>query len=156
MKLAVDIGGCISKYPEQFRWLIISLGVNWEIFIITDMHDKVEVMKQLKDNKIDVLENHVYCADYAKYGEMCKAVLLKELEIDMFIDDFIGYTMAWDSSFGPAPIRLLVCPDATMPYWSNQWITDDKSDFGRRKFSQLPTPLKGTDLDMGTELINSQ
>ena len=134
MKLACDIGGCISKYPEQFRWFMISLGVNWEIFVITDMHDKNEVIQMLKDNNFDIPENHVYCADYAKYGDFCKAKLLQELKIDMFIDDFLGY-VTWDSQFGPAPIRLLLMPDAKTPYWHDSWKTKDKSDFGRRKFS---------------------
>ena len=51
---------------------------------------------------------------------MCKAVLLSELKIDIFFDDFIGY-LAWDSSLGPAPIRLLVMPDPYKPYWADSW-----------------------------------
>ena len=139
MKIAFDIGGVISKYPEKFRWLMISLGVNMELFVITDMHDKAEVIKLLKLNNIEVSEDHVYCADYKTHGEMCKAVLLAELGIDILIDDFIGYTV-WDSSLGPAPIRLLVMPDPLQPYWADSWKlsedpnTKDEADFGRRKY----------------------
>lgn len=136
MRVAVDIGGCISKYPDQFRMLMITLGVNMEMFVITDMHDKAEVMQMLRDNRFDIPEHHVYCADYAQYGDFCKAKLLQELQIDFFIDDFLGY-VDWDSSFGKAPIRLLVMPDATQPYWHDSWKVKDESDFGRRKYSVI-------------------
>ena len=78
---------------------------------------------------------NVYCADYQKHGEMCKAVLLAQLKIDIFFDDFGPY-LIWDSSLGPAPIRLLVMPDPYKPYWSPDWKTTDNSDFGRRKYSK--------------------
>jgi hypothetical protein len=135
MKIAFDIGGVISKYPETFHWLMTSLAVNMELYIITDMHDKTEVMKMLRDNNVEVPESRVYCADYTKHGDMCKAVLLKELGIDIFIDDFLSYT-SWDSSLGSAPIRLLVAPDPFKPYWSDTWKCEG-ADFGRRKFSGL-------------------
>ena len=138
MKIAFDIGGVISKYPEIFRYFMISIGVNWDVYIITDMHDKAEIMRLLKDNRIDVPESRVYSADYAAHGEMCKAVLLKELGIDMFIDDFVGY-MPWDSTFGPAPIRLLVMPDPHKPYWADSWKADGY-DFGRRKWCDKNHP----------------
>jgi len=133
MKIAFDIGGVISKYPEQFRWLMISLSVNMELFVITDMHDKNEVLEMLRENRIEVAEDHVYCADYAKHGDMCKAVLLKELGIDIFIDDFPAYT-SWDSTLGPAPIRLVVAPDPYKPYWSDSWKVKTECDFGRRRY----------------------
>lgn len=136
MRIALDIGGVISKYPDQFRWLITSLRCNHEVFIITDMHDKQEVMAMLRDNRIEVDETNVYSADYTSHGEFCKAKLLAELKIDLFIDDFLGY-LQWDSSFGPAPIRLLMMPDAARPYWHESWKTKDESDFGRRSFSPV-------------------
>lgn len=138
MKIAFDIGGCISKYPEKFHWLMTSLAVNMELFIITDMHDRTEVIKLLKDNNVEVKEDHIYTADYNKYGEMCKAMLLKELEIDIFIDDFPAY-MCWDSTLGPAPIRLLVAPDPHKPYWADSWKAEGY-DFGRRKWCQPNHP----------------
>jgi hypothetical protein len=54
----------------------------------------------------------------------------------MLIDDFPGYVQ-WDSSFGPAPIRLLSQPDPFKPYWAPDWKTDPKDgDFGRRVFTK--------------------
>jgi len=134
IKFGLDIGGVISKHPEFFRtFMECCPNSKIEFFIITDMHDKTEVMKMLNDNNIPINEDHVYCADYAKYGEMCKAILLKELGIDVFVDDFIGYADAWDSSLGPSPVRLLLMPDPYKPYWSDNWKCDG-ADFGRRKY----------------------
>ena len=133
LRLSFDIGGVISKYPDKFRQLINN--TNCEVFIITDMHDKVYVEEMLQMNNITIASDHIYCADYQKYGELCKAVLLKELKIDIFFDDFIGYE-SWDSSLGPAPIRLLVMPDPFKPYWHKDWKVQDESDFGRRVYNE--------------------
>ena len=143
MKLAFDIGGVISKYPAEFRHLMQSLmQMNNEVFIITDMHDKREVMEALNMNGFGfVPEDKVFCADYTNQGEFCKAILLKELKIDALIDDFGGYVQ-WDSSLGPAPIRLLIAPDAFKPYWHPDWKTTVNSDFGRRVYKHLPTTTK--------------
>ncbi len=136
MKIAFDIGGVISKYPKQFLSLIYSLNKDHEIFIITDMHDKNKIKQQLRDNGFDFINfDNVYTADYTNYGELCKAVLLKELKIDMFFDDFVGYVQ-WDSKFGPAPIRFLLQPDPFQPYWNDTWLCDDSSDFGRRRYHE--------------------
>lgn len=143
MKIAFDIGGVLSKYPDQFREMLKDFS-NSEIFVITDMHDKAEVVKMLTDNGFiktvvgfgpigPIYEQNVYCADYKTHGDMCKAVLLKELGIDIFFDDFVGYTN-WDSSLGPAPIRLLVMPDPWKPYWADSWKVPVESDFGRRRY----------------------
>lgn len=134
MRVAFDIGGVISKYPIQFKRLYLSLEQepSNECFVITDMHDKNKVVNILKENGFYFRKENVYCANYDKYGEMCKAVLLKELKIDIFIDDFVGY-LWWDSSLGEAPIRLLVMPDPTKPYLDKSWVCEDKG-FGRQKY----------------------
>tara|TARA_Y100000034_G_scaffold134957_1_gene205018 strand:- start:692 stop:1129 length:438 start_codon:yes stop_codon:yes gene_type:complete len=145
MKIAFDIGGVLSKYPDEFRSLIRSLlNSTCEIYVITDMHDKAEVMQMLYENNFPVTDNHIYIADYKKYGEFCKAVILAELKIDIFIDDFQGY-LQWDSQLGKPPIRLLVAPDGFAPYWHQDWITKDKSDFGRRV---APANLKRNSSDL--------
>ena len=133
MRVAFDIGGVLSKYPDLFRNLLKVLGESdqVEIFIITDMHDHAQVVETLSANEFLISPENVLCSDYEKYGEACKAVLLKEHGIDLFVDDFVGYTQ-WDSQLGPAPVRLLVMPDQFRPYWHETWVTKDKSDFGRR------------------------
>lgn len=141
MKIAFDIGGVLSKYPDKFKDLLETLA-DWEntfkhdLFVITDMHIKDEVLNQLRDNGIDdylIPDENVYCADYAKHGELCKAVLLRDLKIDMFFDDFMGYLM-WPPEFGPAPIRCLIMSDAHRPYWAPEWKCSG-GDFGRRVYT---------------------
>lgn len=137
MRIAFDIGGVLSKYPDQFRQMAyeLSCSPNAELFIITDMHDKFEVVKQLEANGFGFFKvNNIFCADYDKHGELCKAVLLRDLKIDMFFDDFIGYTQ-WPDSFGKAPIRMLVMPDGFRPYWAPEWKCSGP-DFGRRVYSR--------------------
>lgn len=135
LKIAFDLGGVITKYPQQFRKLCRCLHDCCELHLITDMHDKELVVRQLRENGFPAewLPDHrVHVSDYAKYGEMCKAVLLRDLEIELFIDDFVGYH-AWDSQLGSSPIRLLIQPDAFRPYWAEDWKVDPKmGDFGRR------------------------
>jgi len=143
MKFGLDIGGCASKYPRKFLELVLKMaGCIDNVFIITDMHEKDKVLEMLEDNGFGfILKENVYCADYNKYGNFCKAVLLKELGIDIFIDDFEGY-LCWDSKLGPAPIRLLVMPDNFKPYWSPDWKVRDDFDFGRKVVSS-PEALEG-------------
>jgi hypothetical protein len=134
LRIAFDIGGVLSKYPKEFKSLYRSLIFDGhEIFVITDMHDKVEVINQLNENQMGPLNSsNIHCADYQKHGELCKAVLLRDLKIDMFFDDFIGYVQ-WPSEFGPAPIRMLVMPDGFRPYWHSEWKCSGP-DFGRRVY----------------------
>ena len=131
IRIAFDVGGVLSKY-KQFRKLANTLAntPGFDVFVISDIHPKEEIVKQLKTNGIeDVWSTNVFSADYNKYGEACKAVLCKELKIDILIDDFIGYVA--DGDF----IRLLVMPNSKLPYWSDDWKVDTESNFGRRKFN---------------------
>jgi hypothetical protein len=145
MNIGFDIGGVISKYPQELKFLMERLGIyshQHNLYIITDQHPKDEVIKVLIDNDIMsihakvfsyVKRENIYCCDYEKYGNFAKAVLIKELKIDMFIDDFDGY-LQWDSSFGPQPLLLKVMPDAFRPYWHNSW-KQNGGLFGRRVFT---------------------
>lgn len=138
MKLAVDIGGVISKYPNEFKALLQSLH-DVEIFVITDMHDLREIHGMLDSNGFEFIKKeNVYSADYATHGDMCKAILLRDLQIDIMVDDFLGY-LTWDSSLGKAPIRLLVQPDPYRSYWSDEWQVQTNHDFGRRRYTGVMT-----------------
>ena len=53
MRIGIDLGGCITKYPEMFRYIIGISSISHEIYLISDMHDKTEITKQLKDNNIE-------------------------------------------------------------------------------------------------------
>ncbi|MEK6860594.1 MAG: hypothetical protein AABY07_01365 [Nanoarchaeota archaeon] len=53
MRISFDIGGVISKYPEIFKKIIEALyysdGI--DVYILTDMHDRVQIEDQLKRNE---------------------------------------------------------------------------------------------------------
>lgn len=134
LNIGVDIGGVLSKYPGEFRKLLAHLVFPFTLYVITDQHPKEKVIQTLYDNDFHLFQKeYIYCADYEKYGNFAKAVLIKELGINIFIDDFDGY-LQWDSSFGPQPILLKVQPDNFKPYWHDNW-KQDGGDFGRRKYT---------------------
>lgn len=143
MKIGFDIGGVLSKYPSEIIRLINILGYGKhlgfdscdfdDIFFITDQHPKSEVVETIWENGLyGFPESNIYCADYYKYGNMAKAILIRDLGIHIFIDDFDGY-LQWDNSLGPQPLLLKVMPDAFKPYWADSWKCNG-GDFGRRKY----------------------
>lgn len=142
MRIAFDVGGVLSRYPEIFRPLLYILhhhigSRNVEVLIISDMHPKEKIMDMLARNDFGFIDaDHVYSADYQKHGENCKAVLCQKLGIDILVDDFIGYV----ATVGSPPVRLLVMPDPSIPYYATaehpgepHWYTDgSEGTFGRR------------------------
>ncbi len=130
MRIAFDVGGVLSKYPAVFKPFMDALltgGV--EVYIISDMHPKAKILDMLQRNGIDLGAASVHSADYKTHGEACKAVLCRELGIDVLVDDFIGYVAEIDAP----PVRLLVMPDSSRPYYDDEWKTDgSEGDFGRR------------------------
>lgn len=131
LRIAFDIGGVLSKYPDILRRMILALLAGGaEVHVITDMHDQADVLRQLERNGYGAIPaEHVHCADYDAHGEGCKAVLLDSLGIEVFLDDFIGYVSA-----GGCPVRLLVMPDASKPYYADDWQSDGVPEFGRRVY----------------------
>jgi hypothetical protein len=136
LKIAFDIGGVLSKYPDQFRILIdklqapgrTGLETSVEIFVISDMHDVDKMHQMLLDNGIRVDKTKIYSANYQEHGDFCKTHLCNQLGIDILIDDFIGYVA--EGNF----IRLLSMPNASLPYYADSWKTDgSEGDFGRRR-----------------------
>jgi hypothetical protein len=132
MKIAFDVGGVLSKYPNQLIPLLDVLhhhgnaqGV--EVWIISDMHPEDKIIDMLELNAVPFYKHRVRSADYARHGEKCKAVLCKELGIGLLIDDFPGYLA--DGSH----VRLLVMPNTSEPYYHDDWKTDgSEGNFGRR------------------------
>ena len=134
VRVAFDIGGVLSKYPDELRRLarcVVAGG--GEVFVITDMHDRAHVLDTLAANAFGfVPAENVYTADYDQHGEGCKAELLRELVVDVFLDDFVGYVTP-----GGAPIRCLVMPDASKPYYHESWTTlGGEPTFSRRTYSK--------------------
>jgi len=129
IKIAFDVGGVLSKY-ESIRLLYSNLFHNNQgiyPFVISDMHPVDKTKNMLKLNNLPFNDN-VYSADYETHGENCKKVLCEQLEIDILMDDFVGYVAQGKH------VRLLVMPDPNEPYYSDNWKTDgSEGDFGRRK-----------------------
>ena len=100
MKIAFDIGGVLSKFPFEFCCLIDSLAhAGHEIHIISDMHPVEKIVDTIEANGFEKLINreHIHSADYKTHGEACKAVLCRDLGIQMLVDDF------GDTSCGRGP-----------------------------------------------------
>lgn len=135
MKVAFDIGGVLSKYPETLCELISCLRPE-DVFVISDMHPKEKIVELLRLNRVGIWPANVYSADYDQYGEACKTILLDELKIDLFFDDFIGYVVIPGRH---KTIRCLVMPDAELPYYADTWkMPEGEPVFGRRTYKRNP------------------
>jgi len=129
IKIAIDIGGVLSKYPDILKPLIKMLrGVaGVQVLILTDMR-REKALSMLADNSVDIDPANVYSANYDTHGEACKAILCAELGIHVLIDDHLGYVCIP----GDPPLRLCVQPDASLPYYHPSWKTgSDSGSFGR-------------------------
>jgi hypothetical protein len=137
LRIAFDIGGVISKYPEIFIPLIKTLhnSEDVEVHIVTDMHVRETTLKILAMNGLDIIPpERVHNSDYKAHGELCKAVVLRENQIDVIIDDFPGYLTEG------CPVRLQVMADPYRPYFHDDWKTDgSEGDFGRRTKGSIQT-----------------
>ncbi len=137
MRIAFDIGGVLSKYPDVFRPLLDLLcwrgpdpRYDIEAFVVSDMKPHEKAVAFCHDNGFKVPPERIICADYERHGENCKAVACEELGIDILIDDFPGYV----AQIGSPRVRLLVMPDPSLPYYADEWKTDgSEGNFGRRK-----------------------
>lgn len=138
----VGYWGSHLQVPDVIRGFAQALIVGGaEVHVITDMHDRADVLAQLTDNGFGfIAPRRVHCADYTTHGEGCKAELLASLSIDMILDDFVGYV-----AIPGCPLRCLVMPDATKPYWHPTWKAGKagESDFGRRVYTGnvVSTPI---------------
>lgn len=139
LRVALDIGGVMSKYPDTMRAFAKALlAGDGEVHVVTDMHDHEDVLQQLEVNGFDFIPAaNVHCADYKTHGEGCKAELLEKLGIHLILDDFIGYVAVPGGA-----VRCLVMPDASQPYWHPTWNAGkaEGSDFGRRVYRRPALP----------------
>ena len=113
MKLAFDIGGVLGKYPGIFTSMISALQKGGaEVFVLSDIPDMKVTQEQLNRYGYNFSPEMVLSADFEKYGERCKSVLIKEYGIDVLVDDHPGYCA--DSGC----VSLFVWPDPHVPYES--------------------------------------
>lgn len=144
LRIAFDVGGVLSRFPDEFFVLIETLRLGTEavrrtgnmggveVFILSDMHPKEKVVAMLAANGYALHPDRVLVADYATHGELCKAVACGLNAIDILVDDHMGYV----ATPGSPPVRLLVMPDPHRPYYATgepHWHTDgSEGGFGRR------------------------
>ncbi len=131
LTIGIDIGGVLSKYPDEFKALIRAFDDKYvNIYIISDMHPVDKIKSMLNLNGLGWLCSYAHSADFEKYGDECKAVLCRKLGVDILIDDHMAYLSMED---GPK-VRLLVMPDKNRDYYHEDWKTDGtEGNFGRRR-----------------------
>ena len=115
-RIGFDIGGTISKYPEQMLALMRALmrSNEFEVFIITDMK-REDALSSLGKNNIHIGSSHLLCADWDQHGDLCKSVLMQEHHIDIMIDDRPDYITEG------VPVALLLMPRPHFPYFHATW-----------------------------------
>lgn len=125
IRIGFDIGGVISKYPDEMREMMWMLDGNdsvegspFEIYIITDM-PRAQAIAMLKENKVCFNEGRLLCADWAKHGDRCKSILMAEHKIDIMIDDRLDYIMEG------CRIGLFVVPRPDVGYYAKGWKFPD-------------------------------
>ena len=129
-KIAFDIGGVLSKYPQLLRPIVSALlkSPGIEVHVISDMHSVDKMREVLYRNAFYIHPDKIHSANYAEEGEECKANLCTKLGIDILMDDFPGYLADGHH------LRLLVMPDTSQDYYHPDWTADgSEGNFGRRR-----------------------
>ena len=110
MKISFDLGGVVTKYPKIFVAIIKALQKSEEIevFILSDM--KLKKSKAILDKVgLEFSDENVFSADWERYGEECKAIIIRKEQIDLHIDDLPSYCQS-------SAISLMVWPNNQLPY----------------------------------------
>ncbi len=117
MRIGFDIGGVISKYPDEFRFLLLALSKvpEIEIYIVTDMPRDV-AKDLLTKNNIPWSEKRLLCGEWGDHGDKCKSVLMRKHRIEIMVDDRLDYI------FGGVKIGLMVVPRTHRKYYAPSWI----------------------------------
>jgi len=122
MKIAFDIGGLISRYPEQMTTMMRALiagGV--EVYIITDMNQQ-DALTACRENNLDFIPpERILSGDWSKCGDRCKTVLCEEHEIDIMVDDRPDYCA--EGNF----IGLVLSPRPQVLYYAPGWVNRSTS-----------------------------
>ncbi|MDQ3834306.1 MAG: hypothetical protein M3315_11900 [Actinomycetota bacterium] len=133
LRVSFDIGGVLSKYPQVFRPFVAVLQAGGaEVYVLTDMHDHDQSVRFVQGNGYDIKPENVLNSDYAEFGELCKAKIIRDMGIDIHVDDFPGYCAHSEC------VSLFVWPNPSEPYYHDEFKTDgSEGTFGRRKRSAL-------------------
>lgn len=111
IRIGFDIGGVLSKHPAFFRPLIEALNAHpdFEVHVLTDVQPPRSIAL-IHENGYPVPAERIHSADYATHREACKAVMAKELRLDVLVDDHLPYLDPIQRVCGDATIRLHVMP----------------------------------------------
>jgi hypothetical protein len=135
VKVAFDIGGLISRYPNMMKELMSSLiRGGSEVFILTDMNPR-DALAACRENGLmgfighkgipksmdvehdwSIRESWILSADWSRHGDLCKSELMELYEIDILIDDRPDYAASGDF------IGLVLSPRPDVPYYSPEWV----------------------------------
>jgi hypothetical protein len=122
MKIAFDIGGVISRYPQQMIQFMRALTIGGiEVHIVTDIPYHAALWL-CQVNRIEVPFNQIHSCDWAKDGDLCKTKKCEELGIDILIDDRPDYCAV--GKF----IGLVLSPRPTIPYYAPEWQSQSETE----------------------------
>jgi hypothetical protein len=119
MRISFDIGGVISRYPKQMKMLIWALLQSCiDVYVVTDMPWPT-ARELLNSNGFDCIDDdHLKSADWNTHGDRCKAMLLKQLAIDIHFDDYPAYCVTDCDTIG-----MFVWPVPSKPFSAPGWKT---------------------------------
>lgn len=122
MKVAFDIGGVISRYPNEMKAMMKALWHNEvEVYILTDMNQQDAQAAREENDLFFIAPERVLSADWSKYGDRCKTVVCEEHGIDILIDDRPDYVA--EGNF----IGLVISPRPRVPYYHSSWVNKSTS-----------------------------
>ncbi len=115
MKIAFDIGGCISRYPDLFRFLMYAVDVaGGETHILTDMNQD-DARAAVNENQLIVRPDRIWSADWSKDGDLCKTKVMEKHGFDVLIDDRPDYVATGNF------VGLVLSPRPDIPYYHHDW-----------------------------------
>ncbi len=114
--MAFDIGGVISRYPEQMRALMLALVRGGaEVHVLTDM-PRETARACLNANGFGfVTDGHLHCADWSEHGDLCKTRVCEAQRFDVLVDDRPDYVAAGEF------IGLVTAPRPGRGYYAPEW-----------------------------------
>lgn len=117
LKIAFDIGGVITKFPEICYTLISSLKSHFDIYIVTDIPRETAVKLCEKNGLFKLIPSeNLVSADWNQFGDRCKSMVYKDLGIDVAIDDRPDYI------YEGVTLGLYTMPRPDLPYYDKSWI----------------------------------
>lgn len=119
LRIGIDIGGVISRYPDQMKELIRVLDRGGAyVYIVTDMNPQ-DAALACCENGLDGSTSgveYVVSADWSKHGDLCKTIEAEEWGLDIMIDDRPDYVAEGDF------IGLCLSPRPNVPYYHPSWV----------------------------------